>query len=150
MCLHYSYSVLFTAKSRRVYIPLPSYFLFRSKLSIFACVIFFLRFMSKPHDRSGSQADTFRLVGALAGRRRARCGRRRGPGPAPERCLPAPSCFAISLLLFLDAPSGSSENDCKGPCRLPGCCYCDGGCLGPSLLWSKRTQFPECGRLPPQ
>lgn len=84
-------SVLFTAESCRV--RGSSHFLFCNKLLIFTCIIFHLRFLSKPCDRSVNQVLT------LPGSREAPAGLAPGLRAAPSQ---------RSLLLLRLSPLYSS------------------------------------------
>lgn len=143
-------SVLFTAESCRV--RGSSHFLFCNKLLIFTCIIFHLRFISKPCDRSVNQVLT------LPGSREAPAGLAPGlvwPGCCARPPPSAPSCCCIFLRfipLFWSPPSGSFENGWREVHFLwslqtfLGCSYCSGACLGSLLLQSKRALIPQgCG-----
>lgn len=128
------------------------HFLFCNKLLIFTCIIFHLRFISKPCDRSVNQVLT--LPGsseALAGL--APC--LAWTGCCTQSLHGATSCFCIFLRfisLFWSPLSGSFENDCREVHFLRplqtflGYFYWSVACLGSSLLQSERVLIPQgCG-----
>lgn len=87
-------------------VPLPSDFLFCNKLPIFICVIFYLRFTSKPREKRKSSVDTLSPIGATcssgalpAGRGRGAAGLALGLQSLHNTRI---SAFFLCLFLFLE------------------------------------------------